>query len=676
MAPERVALGRAFSFCTLAWLSLAAFAADVRAQESPDIDPTDLRAMSLEELMDLDVTSVSRAPEPYAQAAAAIQVITQQQIRRSGASTIAEALRLATSLHVAQKNAQSWAISARGFNTDLANKLLVLIDGRSVYTPLFSGVFWDRQDYVLEDIDRIEVISGPGGALWGANAVNGVINIITKGARDSEGLYADARVGPRMGAFGAARFGDAPTASFAYRVYGKYFDRDNEVLADGSQATDSWKRTQFGFRSDATSASGDLFTLQGDLYDADLGSPTGGRGDARGYNVLGRWTRTFSASSDLKLQLYWDFTHLMIPTPEQVLNGTPVAPAGTLEDDLDTYDVDFQHRFRLGGRATLVWGLGYRFTSNEIQSAPGLAFEPARLDRNLVHAFLENELSLSPSVTAVIGTKVEHNDYTDFELEPTARLAWSRGPRTVWLAASRAVRMPSRVDRHERLPTPGFAPLVENLLVGNDSFVSETLLALELGYRTRLGANAAAAISTFYNRYDDLRSTSTSPPDPVFQLPFPFYFDNNLEATTYGAELVADVVLREDWSLRGGYTLLHEDVEVKEGQADFNNALNETADPEHQVSLFSSMDLPGGVDLDVGVRWIGSFTYNESGVAAEVPDYWETDARAAWRPTAWAELAIEGQNLLNDQHLEYVISSPNPRQEIRRAIRGRVSIRW
>jgi iron complex outermembrane receptor protein len=671
MTLERVTAVPLLAF--LVGLTLAAGARDMSAQETGDLDPTDLRAMSLEELMSLDVTSVSRAPEPYAQAAAAIQVITQQQIRRSGASTIVEALRLATNLHVAQKNASAWAVSARGFNTELANKLLVLIDGRTVYTPLFSGVFWDRQDYLLEDIDRIEVISGPGGTLWGANAMNGVINIITKGARDTQGVYADGRVGPRMGAFASARWGDAPNDAFAYRVYGKYFDRDNEVFPDGSDGTDSWRRWQGGFRSDVT-VGRDLFTIQGDAYDSDMGTPTGGRGEASGLDLLGRWTRTFSGDSDLQLQLYWDVTHLMIPTPELLLNGTPVAPAGSLEDDLDTYDLDFQHRFRLGGRSELVWGLGYRFMRNEVQNAPSLAFTPENLDRDLFSGFVQNELALTPSLSATLGTKVEHNDYTGVEFEPTARLAWTTGPRTVWAAVSRAVRMPSRIDRHQSLPTPGLEPLgVSNLFVGNGSFVSETVVALELGYRTRLGADAAASISTFYNRYDDLRSTRTSPPNPF---PFPFFFANDLEATTYGAELVADVVLREDWSVRGGYTLVKQDVEVKEGEADFNNALNETADPEHQVFLFSSIDFPARVDLDVGVRWIGSFVYNDAGEAREVPDYWEAEARLAWSPTPWAEVAVEGQNLFHDQHLEYVISSPNPRQETRRALRGRVSIRW
>jgi iron complex outermembrane receptor protein len=659
-------------------LVVSGWAAPLEGQtEDAAIDTDVLRRMSLEELMSMDVTSVSRAPEPYAQAPGAIQVITQQQIRRSGATTIAEALRLATNLHVAQKNSHSWAISARGFNTDLANKLLVLIDGRTVYTPLFSGVFWDRQDYVLEDVERIEVISGPGGTLWGANAVNGVINIITKGARDTQGLLVGGATGPGWGGVTSARFGGSPSESFAYRVYGKHMERDNEVFPNGDDATDSWDRWQAGFRSELDMSQRDLLTFQGDLYEGDAGTPTGDRSETSGFNLLSRWTHTFSPESDLSLQVYYDRAHLYLPTPAQVLNAIVLAPAGALEDDLDTYDLDFQHRFPLGARNRLVWGLGYRFTHNEVASAPGLAFDPPTLDRSLVSGFVQDEIEVSPDVAVTVGTKVEHNDYTGIELEPSARVAWTAGnARTVWAAVSRAVRMPSRVDRHESLPTPGFAPVVTNLLVGNDSFRSETLWAYELGLRTRIGSNVAASVSTFFNSYDDLRSTSTSPPDPVFQLPFPFFFANDLEGTTWGAEVVLDVVLMEPWSLRGGYTLLQQDVHVAPGEADFNNALNETADPEHQLSLFSSMDLPGQVELDVGLRWIGSFQYSESGTAQRVPSYTEADARLSWHATEWAEISVVGTNLLHDHHLEYVISSPNPRQEITRSVYAGVAIRW
>lgn len=641
------------------------------------IDPDVLRRMSIEELMDMDVTSVSRAPEPYARAPAAIQVITGQQIRRSGATTLPDALRLATSLHVAKKNAHSWAISARGFNTDLANKLLVLIDGRTVYTPLFSGVFWDRQDYLLEDIDRVEVISGPGGALWGANAVNGVINVITKTASQTQGLYAEGATGTRLGGLVGARYGGRAGSRFNYRIYGRYLDRDNERFPDGSEAFDSWHRRQIGFRADVDAGVKDLLTVQGDLYDGDLNMSTGGAGAATGGNVLGRWTRTLSGGSDVSVQIYYDATSLTTPTPALVVEGIEAAPAGTLADELDTYDVDFQHYFRVGAGHRVVWGGGYRYTRDKVANAPGLAFLPEMLDRTLYSAFVQDEVLVGRSLSLTLGSKVEHNEYTGFEFEPNARLAYSVGAsRALWAAVSRAVRMPSRVDRHERLRTPGFAPLVENLLVGSEDFTSETVVAYEIGYRARLGADLVTSVSAFYNRYDDLRSTSLSPPDPTTQLPFPLFFANNLQATSHGVELVTEAALLPTWSLRAGYTLLCEKVVVREGQMDFNNALNETADPRHQASLQSSVDLPFSGELEILARWIGSFEYNDAGSAEMVPSYLEAGARLAWHPTPFAEVSLVGNHLVHDRHLEYVISGPNLREEISRSVHLKVAFRW
>lgn len=643
--------------------------------EPPD-DASVLKGMSLEELMGLEVTSASRAPEPFGQAAAAMQVITHEQIRRSGATTIPEALRLATNLMVARKNSSTWAVTARGFNTDLANKLLVLVDGRTVYTPLFSGVFWDRQDYVLEDIDRIEVIAGPGGALWGANAVNGVINVITRRARDTKGLYASGGVGSQIRGMGEARFGGTVGSRASYRIYGKALSREPEARPDGEDATDAWRRRQGGFRMDADLSSRDGITVQGDLYTGEQDTPDGRTGEATGANTLARFTRTFDEKRELSLQVYYDRTHLLLPTPAQVSGSVTLAPAGTFTDDLDTYDVDFQHRFPAGSRHALVWGGGFRFSHDVVGAGPSLAFDPPTLDHKLFSGFLQDEIALASDLAFTVGTKVERNDYTGFEMEPSARLRWSSEGQMVWGAVSRAVRTPSRVDRDERLPTPGFAPLVTNLLVGNNTFRSETVIAYELGYRGQIGPTVAVSLSTFYNRYDDLRSTSTSPPDPVAHLPFPFYFANALQATTWGGEAVLDWRPFDRVGLRGGYSHLNEDVTVEPGGADFNQALNETADPRHQLFASASADLPGALELDGAFRRIGSFTYNSSGTALTVPAYSELDARLAWRPHRSLELSLEGKNLIHDRHLEYVISPPNPRAEIRRSVEGRVALRW
>jgi len=629
----------------------------------------ELKRMSLEELMRLEVTSVSRQPEPYRQAPAAIQVITREEIHRSGASTIPEALRLADNLIVTQKHSSAWAISARGFNTDLANKLLVLIDGRTVYTPLFSGVFWDRQDYLLEDIERIEVISGPGGTLWGANAVNGVINIITRNAKDSQGLYAEAGGGTQLQDFAGVRYGGTIASRVFFRVFGKYFDRDNEFFPNGSAASDSWRKGEGGFRMDFEKSLHNNFTLQGDVYDGDEHLSAVGRSRSTGGNVLGRWSHAASDDSGFNLQLYYDRTHLRIPVP-----ATAFAPAGALEDDLDTYDIDFQHRFPLGARNHIVWGMGYRFTHDEVKNAPALAFVPPTLNRNLYSAFVQNEIRLAEELAVTVGAKIEDNDYTGAEIQPNVRLRWDvTSQQMLWGAVSRAVRAPSRVDRDERLPTPALAPAITNLLIGGANFASETVIAYETGYRAQLSSKVSGSLSLFYNDYADVRSTSMSSGKP-FGLPL--FFENNLEGETHGFELSANYQALEWWRLHGAYNLLNEHLHVKPGQRDVNNALNETADPQHQASLRSSMNLPLNLELDGSGRWVSPLRFNTSGKPGRVPSYSEMDARLDWHPTENLELSVIGQSLLHDHHLEYVISGSNPREEIGRSVYGKIAVRW
>ncbi len=400
-----------------------------------------LKQLSLEELMELQVTSVSRHPEKLIDAASSIQVITGEEIRRSAASSLPEALRLANNLTIAQKNSREWGITARGFNSALVNKLLVVIDGRTVFSPLFSGVFWDVQDYLLEDVDRIEVVSGPGSTLWGANAVNGVINIVSKNARDTQGLYVEGGGGTELRDFGSMRYGTSIAPNVYLRVYGKFSDRDNGLRADGTDATDAWFMRRGGFRLD-TDGGPSTLTLQGDVYDGSEYVATGGVQEVGGGNLLGRWSHVISEESDMALRVYYDRTHLRDPI-------TNVFGARQyLTDDLDTYDVDFQHRFAVGERHRIVWGLGYRFTHDSVGNASNAAFWPARLDHELYSGFVQDEIALRPDVSLILGTKLEHNDYTGAEVEPTIRLQWNRAAnQSFWTAISRAVRMPSRVDR-------------------------------------------------------------------------------------------------------------------------------------------------------------------------------------------------------------------------------------
>jgi iron complex outermembrane receptor protein len=651
---------------TLAVVCLSLIAGGARADTSAP-STGELKQLSVEELMNIEVTSVARHPEKLLQAAAAIQVITREDIRRSGATSIPEALRLADNLEVAQKNSHDWAISARGFNTALGNKLLVMIDGRTVYTPLYSGVFWDIQDYLLEDIDRIEVISGPGGTLWGANAVNGVINIITRSAADTRGLYAEAGGGNQLEKFGGARYGGSLAPGVDFRFYGKYFDRDDEVFPNGSRAPDAWHQGRGGFRMDSNASPQDSLSVHGDFYDGQGGVDTGGTARTSGGNVVGHWTHVFSDRSDLSLQSYYDRTHLVDPIPAFLLGTLELAPAGFLQDDLTTFDTDFQHRFGLGERNDIVWGLGYRFTHDVVRNAPAVGFLPGVLDQNLFSAFLQDEILLGRDWSAIIGSKVEHNDYTGFEVEPNVRLQWGLAPgQTLWSAISRAARTPSRIDHDLAEPVPP-APVI---LRGGSDFGSEYVTAYELGYRGGLGSRATGSISAFYNVYDDVRSVSTTPGTVL-----PLYLANNVEGKTYGIELSGGYQVLESWSLHAGYDLLEERLHVKPGQSDLNDALNETADPRHQLSIRSSVNLPWHADFDAALRWVDTLVTNSGPTPGTVPSYFELNSRLAWHAARGLELSIVGQNLLHDHHPEYGFPGPT-RVEIERSVYGRVAWRY
>ena len=642
--------------CLAGGLFLAASAS--RGADASDEPLADLKKLSLEQLMDIEVTSVSRHPERLLDAPSAIQVITGEDIRRSGASSLPEALRLADNLDVAQKNAHDWGITARGFNTDLANKLLVMIDGRTVYTPLFSGVFWDVQNRILTDIDRIEVISGPGGTLWGANAVNGVINITSKDARDTQGGLVETMVGTELEDAVNLRYGGVLAPGVFYRVYGQYFERDDAVLPNGTPAGDGWRMRRGGFRIDAEPTMENTLTLQGDVYGGTEGIETGGEADVGGGNLLARWSHPFSAEADLRLQIYYDRTHLDDPIPRSAFAG-----AGILTDDLDTYDVDFQNRFPAGRRQEIVWGLGYRYTHDSLVNAPGLAFVPAQLDRRLYSGFLQDKLTLRENLTLTLGSKIEHNDYTGRELEPSARLQWNIAPTQLfWSAVSRAVRTPSRVDRDIRQPSPPPA-----VLFGGTDFDSETVTAYEAGYRADLAARVSGSLTVFYNSYNDLRSLGVTPVTIL-----PLVFQNNLEGETHGLELSLTYQPLPSWRLHGGYDLLEEHLHVKPGQLDLNHALNETSDPEQQFSLRSSLDLPHGLEWDATLRWVDELHDNNNGVVGIVPSYFELDARLGWRFSPALEFSVVGNNLLHSHHPEFGVPSPT-REEIQRSVYGKVS---
>ncbi len=648
---------------------------DASSSAAADLPASDeLSQMSLEQLMNVQVTSVSRRPQKLIQAAAAIQVITSEDIRRFGATSLPEALRLADNLEVAQISAHDWAISARGFNADLANKLLVLIDGRAV-------VLWNVQDYPLSDIDRIEVISGPGGTLWGANAVNGVINIITKSAQDTQGLHAQAAGGNQLDDQEELRYGAEPVAGLYVRAYGQYTGRAHEETTSGASALDAWQMGRSGFRMDDDATLSDRLTLQGDIYHGVEDAGGVGEEDLAGGNILGRWTHVVPTGSTMSLQIYYDHTYLSQPYPASPGMAPYYTgfPATALTDTLNTEDAQFQYQFTAGARQQFVWGLGYRATQ-ELDQGLFVRFLPPQLDQNLYSGFLQDQIMLTPAMSLILGSKLEHNDYTGFEAEPNIRWQWNPLPQQLlWAAVSRAVRTPSRYDRDLLVPTGlvNAPPPIEfptAFLTGSENFVSETVIAYELGYRAAFGSQWSASLSTFFNDYDHLRSTTATPTTADYPFPFPEYFQNNLEGTTEGLELTTTYHPLDWWHLHAGYDLLLEHLHARPGQVDANGALNETADPRGQVFLRSSLDLPRAMTLDSALRWVDALHIDNGPtggpVVGVVPAYWQLDTRFAWQATRNLTLALVGQNLLREYHVEYGYPSP-AREQIARSVFAR-----
>lgn len=617
---------------------LALWAIPVHAQQRDSLEA--LKNLSLDELMNVEVMSVSRRPERLSEAPSAIQVITQEDIRQSGATSLPEALRLASNLQVAQLDARQWAISARGFNGTAANKLLVLIDGRTVYTPLFSGVFWDVQDVLLADIDRIEVISGPGATLWGANAVNGVINVITKDAKDTRGLVLSGGGGTELRGFGSGRYGGALGTRTSYRIYGKAFSRDRSLLSTGLDATDDWHMGQGGIRLDYDASTSNHLTLQGDWYDGRIAQPTAADIAVSGGNLVAKWAHPLSAKSDIAAQAYYDRTHRDIP--------------GTFGEDLDTYDVEVQHHTSLATRHNVVWGLGYRLINDHVANTAALAFLPPHVARQWVTAFAQDEIALTPErLHLTLGTKVEHNDYTGFEIQPSGRLSWTiDSASTLWTAVSRAVRTPSRVDRE--LFAPGQPPY---FLAGGPNFQSEQELAYELGYRHQRGA-LLFSVASFYSHYHGLRSLEqVNPPNPT-----PIVIANGQDGESYGAELTAQYRVSDRWRLRGGYTELRVHIWPNPGSTDTSRGATESQAPDRQFFLHSSLGLPAQLQLDGGFRYVGEIS------RPQVPAYAELNARLTWQPIAALDLSIVGQNLLHERHVEF--GTITARRQIERGVYG------
>ena len=661
-------------------------------------DPPNYLDMSLSELLSLEITSVSKKPQSISHAAAAVFVITRDDIRRSGVTAIPEALRMAPGVQVARIDGNKWAISSRGFNGRFANKLLVLMDGRTVYSPTFGGVYWDVQDTMLEDIERIEVIRGPGASLWGSNAVNGVINIITRSAAQTQGGLLSAGAGNQELGFGGLRYGGGLGEIGNYRVYAKYFNRDNNrVLGSGASANDQWDQFRTGFRADLTPSSDDQVTVQGDYYHGRAGELVNtimlaapwqqivrDSQQVEGFNFLTNWHHVVSSTDSLNVQAYYDQTQRWWTT---------------LDERRHTADLDLQYRTQRFDSHDVLLGFGYRYTEDFTNGSHTTYFSPANRGTQLYSAFLQDDIELiKDTLTLTLGSKLEHNDYTGFEGQPNARLLWTPDSQnTLWASVGRAVRIPTRADANanaiaQYIPANmnPFAdkPILARFL-GSDQFDAESVIAYEAGFKHQWSQSLSFDAALFYNQYTRLRSTFRN--DPICRpgggsgfclisgdtryWELPVSLRNQGKMDTYGAELAVEWKPFEQWRLQGSYSYLHQDPRAlpeKQTVAD-----DWAANPIHQLSLRSSWSPRDDLDFDLWLRYVDRINAYGELNTAWIPAYTQMDLRLAWRPLAKLELSIAGFNLLDDQHPEfYSEKSDIPQVEIRRSIFGQVRLEF
>ncbi|HEY8358780.1 MAG TPA: TonB-dependent receptor [Ramlibacter sp.] len=619
--------------CRWAASLVFALAASGHAQAQPPATPGSLADLSLEQLSAIEVTSVGKRVQRLADVAGSVYVINQEDIRRSGASTLPEVLRLAPNLTVARVDAAQYAISARGFTSPLANKILVLIDGRTIYSPLFSGVFWEVQDVLLEDVERIEVLSGAGGTLYGSNAVNGVINIITRAASETPGGVAKLDLGNRERAL-AARYGGGTAAGTPWRLYAKRYEADSFRRENGASLDDAMHRTQAGFRADRGREQ-EQFTVQGDIYQGKVDQLPGSR-TFQGANLLGRLTRDEGGGRRTQLQAYWDRTERDQP--------------GTVRDQLDTFDVELQQTSRPAEGHELLLGAGYRLQKDRLDNvAPGvLRFVPSDRELRLGSLFAQDEFSIGGGVRLTLGLKAEHNTYTGLEWLPTARLGWQASPgHLLWASASRAVRTPSRIDREVFLPA---------LPRGGVGFDSEVANVFELGYRAQPRPSVSYSVTVFRHDFDRLRSVDLGPGGTGF--------GNSHEATLTGVESWGSWRFADAWRLQASYAHQRMEVGTRPGSVVAPGTAPQLGnDPRNRARIGLGWDLGPRVDLDVSVRYVGRLP------APQVPAYTAVDLRWGWRVRPDLELSLTVRNLTDPNHVEW--GSAGFRAEVPRSVMAR-----
>jgi iron complex outermembrane recepter protein len=622
---------------------------------------SDLSHLSIEELMNIQITTLSKKTEQLSSAPAAVYVVTSEDIHRSGYSNIPDILRLVPGLEVASIDLSAWAITARGFNGQFASKLLVLIDGRSVYSPLFSGVFWDINDIMLEDIDRIEVVRGPGATMWGANAVNGVINIITKSSKQTQGLVLTTSAGIEKKYGGALRYGGKLGSRTTFRIYSKGFSRTLPVKYTSSGKEDYWDQMRGGFRLDSDpnlksnlSVSANVFSGKCD-YSQMVGSITppyayqvSRDAKSNGVDILARYTYSPSSMSDYSLQFYYDYTD------NDIFIG---------KDIRSNFDLDFQHRWSAINRNEFVWGLGFRASADKVNDTEMYDVEPQKETSKLISGFVQDEIDLwKHNLQLTLGSKFEYNDYTKTEIQPSARLTFSPVEHhTIWSAVSRAVRTPSRGERDGKIilsvippntpmnPTP--LPIQIDF-IGNHQFVSEELTAYEMGYRVQPAERLSFSAAGFFNRYDHLRNAYQEAIQQVngstVYFVLPMYLENNGNGNTSGAELSAEWRPANWWRLQGSYTYLESDLnEATHGASSTNPGITEDIIPHHQAVGRSSFDINKYIQVDIIVRYVDKLA-NSS-----IRKYIATDFRLAWKAADGLELYVNGQNIGSSAKYEF-----------------------
>jgi iron complex outermembrane receptor protein len=612
----------------------------------------DLTQLSIENLMNVDVTSVSKKEQKLARTAAAVFVITQEDIRRSGATNIPDALRMVPGLDVAQINANTWAISARGFNEQFSDKLLVMIDGRSAYTPTFGGVYWDTIEVPLEDIERIEVIRGPGGTVWGANAVNGVINVITKSAKETHGGMVVLGGGNVDEEFGTLQYGGTIEGKTDYRAYVKYTNGDHAPGINGGSAGDGWDMLRGGFRFDSVLSSADKLTVEGSVYGGQEGQGVLGLspglvthefGDTAGGDIEAYWNHTYSEKSASTLQATFDRYEHAVP----------------FKDDRNTLDIAFQHYFSWGEHQEVIWGADYRFTGHDSNSA-AVFYAASDDSRQFFSGFLQDEIAILPDrLYFTIGTKAEHNDYNGFDLLPSARLAWQPNQKnTLWMAVSRAERTPSSGDVADQvnggeIPGPGGVP-IQIQLNGNPNFKNEKLTAYEAGYRAALTNSFSLDFSAYYNSYKDLRTLETGAltmvptPAPGHFL-LPLFFSNEMNGEASGLEIAGNWKPKSRWTLKAGYAFEQVHVHLEPTSNDTTlSSVAQGGSPQHSIQLQSH------VELGHAIAWDTSANFASRLPALGVPTRTRLETGLTWHFRKYISASLVGQDLLRDHELEYL----------------------